>query len=114
LNAVCDTEIAVDGTIWKKLEVGRSSGRPIHTIFKDIAGPTGYAKRNVMAGSVSSALHLIISKNMLEHIKCCTEAEARRVLKSDWTIFTSKLLTFIAILYARGAYEVKSLKASYL
>ena len=41
LDAICDTEIAVDGTIWKKLEIGGSSGRPaIHKIFKDIADPT--------------------------------------------------------------------------
>lgn len=115
LDAVCDTEIAIDGIIWTKLKVGGSSGRPpVHRIFKDIAGPTGYSKRNVMEGNVSSAFHLIIIKNMIEHIKCCTEAEACRVLKSDWNISTTKLLAFVAILYARGAYEAKSLNAFYL
>ena len=34
LNAVRDTEIAVDGTTWKKLKIDGSSGRrPIHPIF---------------------------------------------------------------------------------
>ena len=94
---------------------GGSSGRyPVHKIFKDIAGPTGYAKRNVMEGNVSSAFHLIITKNMIEHIKSCTEEEARRVLKGDWKISTTKLLAFIGILYARGAYEANSLNAFYL
>ena len=86
-DAFCGTEIAVDGRIWTKLEVGGSGGRsPVHKIFKDIAGPTGYAKRNVMEGNVSSAFHLIITKNMIEHIKYCTEEEARRVLKEDSNI----------------------------
>ncbi|CAD1469964.1 unnamed protein product, partial [Heterotrigona itama] len=45
LDAFCDTEIGIDETIWKKLEVGGSSGRPlIHTIFKNVAGPTSSAK----------------------------------------------------------------------
>lgn len=80
-EAVCDTEIAVDGTTWTKLKVCGSSGRyPFHAIFKEIAGPTGYAKRNVMEGNVSSAFHLIITKEMIEHIKCCTEEEGRL----DW------------------------------
>lgn len=95
--------------------MGGSSGRyPFHTIFKDIAGPTGYAKRNVMEGNVSSAFHLIITKKMIEHIKSCTEEEAGRVLKGDWKISTTKLLAFIGILYARGAYEANSLNAFYL
>lgn len=32
----------------------------------------------------------------------------------EWTITNSQLRAFLAILYARGAYEAKSLKASYL
>lgn len=49
LDAGCDTETAVDGIIWKKLEVGGSTGKPpIHAIFKDTEGLTGYAKRNVI------------------------------------------------------------------
>ena len=51
---------------------------------------------------------------MIEHIKCCTEEEARRVLKGDWDISTTNLLAFIGILYARGAYEANSLNAFYL
>ena len=48
---------------------------------------------------------------MIEHIKCSTEEEARHVLKGDRNISTTKLLAFIGILYARGAYEANSLNA---
>ncbi|XP_072760337.1 uncharacterized protein [Anoplolepis gracilipes] len=44
-------EIAIDGTVWKKIETSSSPGRlPLHTIFKDVSGPTGHAKRNIMMG----------------------------------------------------------------
>lgn len=51
---------------------------------------------------------------MLKHIKSCIKAEVCHVLRNDWTISITELLVFIAILYARGAYETKSLKACYL
>ena len=106
---VMGIEIAVDG--WVRLKAGKSMGRPsVHTIFKDIAGPTGYAKRNIMSGCVTSAFELIIDAHIMKHIKDCTETEARRVLKNDWKITVSELRSFLAILYARGAYEVRSLK----
>uniref|UniRef100_A0A1A9UYC2 DDE_Tnp_1_7 domain-containing protein n=1 Tax=Glossina austeni TaxID=7395 RepID=A0A1A9UYC2_GLOAU len=97
---------------WTTLEVGGYSGRyPIRKIFKDISG---YAKRTVMEGNVSSAFHLIITKNMIQHIKSYTEEEARCVLKEDSKTSTTKFLTFIGILYARGAYEANSLNSFYL
>lgn len=38
-------EIAIDGTVWKKIETSSSPGRPpLHTILKDVSGPTGHAK----------------------------------------------------------------------
>lgn len=114
-DVIEEIEIAADGTRWVKLKAGKSRGRPsVHTIFKDIAGPTGYAKRNIMSGCVTSAFDLIIDAHIMKHIKDCTETEARRVLKNDWRITVSELRTFLAILYARGAYEVRALKASYL
>ncbi|KAK2583958.1 hypothetical protein KPH14_006422 [Odynerus spinipes] len=73
-----------DGTRWVKLQAGKSAGRPpVHMIFKDIPGPTGYAKRNIMSGCVTNAFELIIDSHIMKHIKECTEAEARRVLKND-------------------------------
>lgn len=59
-------EIATDGTIWEKLHVNASGRNPIHCIFKDEAGPTGYAKRYIMKGIVSSAFSLIINDPILE------------------------------------------------
>ena len=64
-------------------------------IFKDIAGPTGYAKRNIiMSGYVTSAFELIIDRHIMEHGNDCTETEAHRVLKKDWTITVAELRTF--------------------
>lgn len=114
-NVAGDIEIATDGTQWTKLKPGGSKGRtPIRMIFKDIGGPTAHAKRNIMVGCMLSAFDLIIDKHIMQHIKDCTETEARRVLKTDWTITIAELRSFIGVLYARGAYEARSLKASYL
>lgn len=112
-NVIGETEITIDGTQWIKLETGGSSGRPLtYTIFKDIAGPTSYAKKNIMPGYVNSTFELIIDRQMIQHIKDCTETEARQVLKKNWTV--AQLHAFVAIPYARGAYEATALKASYL
>ena len=48
----------------------------------------------------------------MEHGNDCTETEAHRVLKKDWTITVAELRNFLGILYTRGAYEARSLKAS--
>ena len=82
--------------------------------FQLFASPTDCTKTNVVTGSVSSVFHLITNRNMLDHIKSFTSLEVCRVLRNDWTISITDLLAFIAILYARGAYETKSLKACYL
>ena len=67
-----------------------------------------------MSGCVTSAFELIIAAHIMKHIKDCTETEARRVLKNDWKITVSELHSFQAILYTRRAYEVRSLKVSYI
>ncbi|XP_068965491.1 uncharacterized protein [Bombus flavifrons] len=64
----------------------------VRMIFKDIAGPTGYAKRNIMSGCVTSALELIIDRHIMEHIKDCTEIEAHQILKKDRQ---SQLLSYV-------------------
>lgn len=39
-------EIAADGTSWEKIQEGSCPRRlPLHNIFKDVSGPTGYAKK---------------------------------------------------------------------
>jgi len=107
--------IAADGTCWEKMREGGGPGRlPIHSVFKDVSGPTGYAKRNIIRGKVSSAFSLIIDDRMLEHIRSCTELEAARVLGKKWILSKQKLKCFIGVLYGRGAYEAKNLSVSYL
>lgn len=92
------TEIAVDGTIWNKIEEGGVAGRlPVQSIFKDVPEPTAHAKRNIMKGELSSALLLLIDHHILEHVRTCTELEVSRVLGEN--ILTQvKLKAFIAIL----------------
>lgn len=108
-------EISADGTCWEKIQEGSSPGRlPLHNIFKDVSGPTGYAKKNIMKGEASSAFSLVIDDHMLEHIRSCTELEASRVLGKKWNLTKTKLKAFIGLLYGRGAYETKNLKVSYL
>ena len=112
-NVMDEIEIAIDGTQWIQLKAGESRGRtPVRMIFKDIAGPTGYAKRNIMLGCVTSAFEWIIDRHIMERIKDCTETEAYRVLKKDSTITVAELCSFLGIIYARGTYEAGSLKAS--
>ena len=109
------TEIAADGTVWSKVKEGGTAGRsPTQNISRFVAGPTGYAKRNIILDNVFSEFVLIIDNHIMEHIRSCTETEGRRVLKNNWTISLSELWAFIGILYARGAYEAKNLKLSYL
>ncbi|XP_043502332.1 uncharacterized protein LOC122524249 [Polistes fuscatus] len=95
-------EIAADGTNWEKIQEGSTTGRlPLHNTFKDISGPTGYAKRNIIKGEVNSAFLLLIDRNILDYIISCTELEAFRVLGKKWTLSETKIKAFIAILYAR-------------
>ncbi|XP_068972161.1 uncharacterized protein [Bombus flavifrons] len=94
-NVMGEIEIAADGTQWIKLKAGGSRGRtPVRMIFKDIAGPTGYAKRNIMSSCVTSAFEFIIDRHITEYVKDCTETEAHRVLKKDWTITIVDLRSF--------------------
>lgn len=116
-NKEISTEKAADGTLWETLKEGRNVGKLpgyTYTILKDVSGPTAYAKRHIMLGSASSAFNLIIDEGMIEYIKSCTELEARKVLNNEWTVTKSQLWAFVAILYARGAYQAKNLKCSYL
>lgn len=110
LNDSIDEEldVAADGTIWEPINVGRVAGRP-QFAFHDKKGPTPHAKRNVLDGSAFSAFSLIITKQMIRHIRKCTEEEASRKLGRKYVLTENNLYKFIAILYARGAYEAKNL-----
>ena len=60
--------------------------------------------QNIINGIVGSAFSLVINRQIIDHIIPCTELEA----------FREKFNNFLAVLYARGAYEAKNLKLSYL
>ncbi|KAL6417615.1 hypothetical protein ACFW04_014418 [Cataglyphis niger] len=114
-NTIQETETAVDGTVWRKIAEGGIPGRsPSTCVFKGVKGPTGYAKRNIMADNLVSAFSLIIDNYIIKHIQKCTEEEGSRILGYDWTTSLPEIRAFIGILYARGAYEAKNLKLSYL
>ena len=108
-------ECTTEGTVWHKINSGNKQGRSrIHNVFKERSGPTGHAKRYIMKGDARTAFSVIIDHKIIEHIKRCTEAEACRVTGTEWCISTAKLNAFIALLYARGAYDAKNLDISYL
>ncbi|GBM56687.1 hypothetical protein AVEN_98177-1 [Araneus ventricosus] len=87
-------ETSIDGTIWQKIQQGSGPGRsPLHTTFREISGPTGYAKRNIMKGKVRSAFSLILDQCIMNHIKMCTESEASRVLGSEWSLTSADSTT---------------------
>lgn len=114
-NEKNDQDISVDRTIWKKIQEGSRSGRaPLHNIFREVLGPTGYAKRNIIKDKVRIAFSLIIDHRIMKHIRTSTESGVFRVLETKWSLTEAKLDAFIAILYARGAYEGKNLNVSYL
>ncbi|KAL6418248.1 hypothetical protein ACFW04_012249 [Cataglyphis niger] len=114
-NTIQETETGVDGTVWRKIAEGGIPGRsPSTCVFKGVKGPTGYVKRNIMADNLVSAFSLIIDNYIIKHIQKCTEEEGSRILGYDWTTSLPEIRAFIGILYARGAYEAKNLKLSYL
>ena len=61
-----------------------------------------------MKGQAKTAFYLIIDHRIRNHIIKCTE-EAFRVLGIKRQLDTTKLDAFIALLYARGAYQAKNL-----
>jgi hypothetical protein len=72
-----DQHISIDGTVWEEMQIGAIPGRPtLHNIFREVPGPTGYAKRNIMKGKMKTAFSLIIDHHIMKHIRLCTIEEA--------------------------------------
>ena len=110
-----EQNVANDGSVWQQMQLGGTPGRaPLHHIFRQEVGSTGYAKRHIMKGKVSTAFSLIIDHRIMNQIRTCTIEEAKRVLGSDWSLSEKKLAAFIAILYARAAYGANNLNISFL
>lgn len=57
-----EQNVANDGSVWQQMQVGGTPGRaPLHNIFRQEVGPTGYAKRHIMKGKVSTAKLLLVT-----------------------------------------------------
>ena len=92
-------------TEWKRISHGgpRQCKTNIFNIFTDKPGPTSFSKSRIIDGEALSAFNLMININMVQHIKHCTETEARRVLgREDWVLSIEELYSAFAIMYARG------------
>lgn len=115
VEEVQDIDSDTDKVIWLRM---RESSKPknisIHNIFTDMSGPTEYAKQHVKKGQVKTAFSLILDDNIMNHIITCTEKEAFEILKTNWKLDRIKLDAFIALMYARGAYQTKNLDGTYL
>ena len=108
-------EIETDGIIWKEIDANPKPDRiSVQNIFRDMSGPTEYAKRHIMKEQVKTAFYLIIDLRIREHIIKYTEKEAFRVLGIKRELDATKLDAFIALLYICDAYRAKNLDAPYL
>ena len=93
------------GTVWKVIsqadeDCGRFSQQ---NILRETPGPTSFAKRLVQKRSYMSAFSILIDDFIIEHIRKCTEAQGRRVLKNDnYKVSREEILAVIGIMYARG------------
>ncbi|XP_076302086.1 uncharacterized protein LOC143220301, partial [Lasioglossum baleicum] len=103
-----------EGNISNEVKLGSNPGSATGHIFRETSGPIGYSKRNTIEGEVGAAFSVIIYKNIIEHIRKCTEAVAFRVLGYKWEQPTAKLYAFFAIMYARGVYEAKDIDIALL
>lgn len=105
------TMSAANGKCWTVVDSGKHTvGRaPMQNILRDKSGPTPTAKLSIDK-HVVSAFHLLIDKSILEHIKECTETEARhQLLDVTWCVTVEELYAFIGLLYLRGVCGAKRL-----
>ena len=85
-----ESETGPNGTVWKEIDASLKPGNTsVHNIFR--------------------SFYLIIDHRIRYYIIKCTEEEAFRVLGITRKLDTTKLNAFIALLYARGAYQAKNL-----
>ncbi|KAJ4945510.1 hypothetical protein JOQ06_023194 [Pogonophryne albipinna] len=95
----------------KMAQCGRSwslAGRwQIQNILTESAGPTPHARHNIT--DKLTAFMCLCDNVMLEEIRDCTIAEARRD-RATWDVSIMELKAFIALLYVRGAYCGKNIE----
>jgi hypothetical protein len=104
---------ASDNTIWHRLgseNFIRSGPISRQNVFTENSGLTNYANKSIDSNALS-AFFCILDKSILKHIVECTNAESIRQ-GFDFKIEMIDILSFIALLYIRGAYCQKlSVKA---
>ncbi|KAL2723853.1 LOW QUALITY PROTEIN: piggyBac transposable element-derived protein 4-like [Vespula squamosa] len=65
---VQNTKVALDETVWQQIIKDPTNGTSSHS-FKQVSGPTVYAKQNIIFGKTETAFSLIIDNDIVEHIK---------------------------------------------
>ncbi|KAJ4929972.1 hypothetical protein JOQ06_018988 [Pogonophryne albipinna] len=101
-------EIGKDGTVLTVMEpCGGAGRRQIQNILTESAGPTPHARHNIT--DKLTAFMCLCDNVMLEEIRDCTIAEARRD-RATWDVSIMELKAFIALLYVRGAYCGKNIE----
>ncbi|KAK1881197.1 Protein piccolo [Dissostichus eleginoides] len=104
-------EIGKDGTVWTVMEPCGGTGRwQIQNILTESAGPTQHTRHNIT--DKLTAFMCLCDSVMLEEIRDCTIAEARRDNgdRATWDVSIMELKAFIALLYVRGAYCGKNIE----
>ncbi|KAK1904895.1 30S ribosomal protein S5 [Dissostichus eleginoides] len=104
-------EIGKDGTVWTVMEpCGGTGRRQIQNILTESAGPTLHARGNIT--DKLTAFMCLCDSEMLEEIRDCTIAEARRENgdRATWDVSIMERKAFIALLYVRGAYCGKNIE----
>ena len=76
---------------------------PSQNLFRSSPGPTLYAKRKVIEGSILSVFTLFIDDFMIREIVSCTETEARSKLKNDfWSTSKEESTPFLEYFFSRS------------
>ena len=96
LSLAAESKTRPDGTVWKKID---ANPKPFFFIRGFFFIPVFY---------------LIIYYRIRDYVIKYTQEESFRVLGTKWELDTTKLDAFIALLYARGAYQTRNLDVSYL
>ncbi|XP_026471013.1 uncharacterized protein LOC113375288 [Ctenocephalides felis] len=110
-----ETETAVDGTVWTKTaEVGTPGRSLSNCVFKDVNGPTSYAKKNIITGDLVSAFSLIIDNYIIKHIKQCTEEGAVEFWSTTGQHRYRKYVHLLEFYMLVGPMRQKKLKLTYL
>uniref|UniRef100_A0AAV2J945 PiggyBac transposable element-derived protein domain-containing protein n=1 Tax=Knipowitschia caucasica TaxID=637954 RepID=A0AAV2J945_KNICA len=96
-------EMGKDGSVWLSVPLGTGRGRrPSQNILREIAGPTAFARHGIH--DLESAFLCLMDPLLLQHIRDCTVAEARRS-GIQWDLSIPELKAFIALLYVRGSFN---------